>query len=527
MKIFKQLRWRLTLNYTLATVGTLLVITLVLGGLLLIRIFQAEAALPPGYSPTNYIDGFMNIENETSSYLYYCQTLSQTPLDLNLVNRMLAKMQSVFTQYQLFRIAQVKVTASTMAELRIAVFKPDGTLLGSSAPDDPAFRDQLGKVFDPARVPGLAQPFRAAQAGETDPNLLYTEIEKDQRYVFAAPCFNRASGDAKRLTGIIAILIDAVPTQQDVPRYLFDVAARILVVFLLFAGLMGAVFGYFFSHGLVKRFDQLSSTTDHWSEGDFSRYLNDAAGDEISQFAQRLNDMARQMQSLLRRRQDMAVSEERTRLARELHDSVTQLLYSVTLYAEATAELLATGDTEAATEDLRELRDTAQEALREMRLLIFELHRPILEQGGLISALQARLDAVERRGGMHAELLVEGSEQLQHSVQEELYNITQEALNNALKHSRANNVQIRLRFDAEKTTLEISDDGIGFEPTIERLGGGFGISGMTERAQKLGGTVEIQTAPGKGTKVIASVPVQTSQPTNHIEAGMSQKDMEG
>ena len=132
-----------------------------------------------------------------------------------------------------------------------------------------------------------------------------------------------AGGDPEQVIGVIVILIDAVPTQEDVPRYLFDVAGSSLVVFLLFAGIMGTVFGYFFSHGLVKRFDQLNSTTDRWSEGDFSHYIDDAAGDEISQFAQRLNNMARQLQSLLRSRQDMAVSEERTRLARELHDLVT------------------------------------------------------------------------------------------------------------------------------------------------------------------------------------------------------------
>jgi len=269
MNIFRQLRWKLTLNYTLVTVGTLLVITLVGGGILLIRIFQAEVATTPGYSPTNYISGFMNTDNATSSYLYYCQVLSQTPPDLQLVNHMLIKMQSVFAQYQLFRFGQVKVTASTIAQLRIAVFKPDGTLLGTSVPDDPAFRDQLGKVFDPARVPGLEGPFRSALAGATDPNLLYTELVKDQRYVFTAPCFNRAGGNSTQVTGVIAILIDAVPTQGDVPRYLLDVAGRSLVIFLLVAGIIGAVFGYFFSHGLVNRLDHLSSTTDRWSEATF------------------------------------------------------------------------------------------------------------------------------------------------------------------------------------------------------------------------------------------------------------------
>jgi NarL family two-component system sensor histidine kinase LiaS len=522
MNIFRQLRWKQTLNYTLVTVGTLLVITLVLVGILLVRIFQANVYLPPGYDPTNYIDGFMNIENESSSYLYYCQTLAQTPQDLKLVDRMLGKMQSVFAQYQLFRVGQVKVTASTIAKLRVAVFKPDGTLLGDSVPDDPAFRDQVGRLFDPARVPGLEKPFRAALAGETDAGLLYTELAKDQRYVFAAPCFNRAGGDPKQVTGLIAILIDAVPSQGDVPRYLLEVAGPALVVFLLFSGLIGALFGYFFSHGLVKRFDQLSSTTDRWSDGDFSHYLDDAAGDEITQFAQRLNDMAQQLQCLLQRRQEMAVSEERTRLARELHDSVTQLLYSVTLYAEAAAELLAWGETETAAGHLRELRDTAQEALREMRLLIFELHRPTLEQGGLTAALQTRLDAVERHGGIQAELQVEGSEQLPRPVQAEIYNIAQEALNNALKHAHAQHVSIRLHFKEAVTEMEISDDGVGFDPARERLSGGFGISGMQERCQKIGGSMQIDSAPGKGTIVSVRIPVISREASNPTENNLHQ-----
>ena len=526
MNIFRQLRWRLTLTYTLVTVGTLLVITLVLGGILLFRLFQAEVYVPPGYSPTNYILGFMNTENTSSSYLYYCQTLSQTPQDLNLVNRMLAKMQSVFDQYQLFRIRQVKVTAATVAGLRVAVFKPDGTLLGASVPDDPAFRDQVGKVFDPTRVPGLEKPFRSALAGTTDPLLLYTELENDQRYVFAAPCFDRAGGNPEQVTGVIAILIDAVPTQADVPGYLFDVAGRSLVVFLLFAGIVGTVFGYFFSHGLVKRFDQVSSATDRWSEGDFSRYIDDTAGDEISQFAQRLNNMARQLQDLLHSRQDMAVSEERNRLARELHDSVTQLLYSLTLYAEAASELLAAGETETAAGHLRDLRDTAQEALREMRLLIFELHQPVLEKGGLSAALQSRLDAVETRGGMHAELLVEGSEQLPSLVQAELYNITQEALNNALKHAHANTIRIHLRFGDTETEIQVSDDGMGFDPAAVGMKGGFGIPGMKERSQKIGGTLQIDSAPGRGTTVTVRVPVIPREHPDKQEAGSNQGEME-
>ncbi len=210
---------------------------------------------------------------------------------------------------------------------------------------------------------------------------------------------------------------------------------------------------------------------------------------------------------LYQQAEQTAIIAERSRLARELHDSVTQLLYSVTLYAEAAAELLRSGDTQTAADHLRELRDTAQEALREMRLLIFELHRPDIWQGGLATALQTRLDAVETRGGMHAELQVEGTENLSRTVQAELYNIAQEALNNALKHAHANSVSIRLRFTEAETELEIQDDGVGFEPASDLSGGGFGISGMKERAQRIGGALRIESAPGQGIKVSVRVPV--------------------
>ncbi len=202
---------------------------------------------------------------------------------------------------------------------------------------------------------------------------------------------------------------------------------------------------------------------------------------------------------------------ERSRLARELHDSVTQSLYSVTLYAEAAARLLRAGQQMGAVEHLAELRDTAQQALREMRLLIFELRPPALEKSGLAAALQVRLDAVETRGGMQADLQVEGEERLPRSVQGELYHLALEALNNALKHARAQHVQVQLRFSDMGTFLEICDDGVGFEPAIARLGGGFGLPGMKERAQRIGGKLQIESTPGKGTQVSIQVPTRLKE----------------
>jgi len=204
---------------------------------------------------------------------------------------------------------------------------------------------------------------------------------------------------------------------------------------------------------------------------------------------------------------------ERHRLSRELHDSVTQSLYSVTMYAEAAARLLETGDTATAAEHLRELRNTAQEALREMRLLIFELRPPELTKIGLAAALQARLDSVEMRGGMQTDLQVDGIqdlEQLSRAAEEELYHIAQEALNNILKHADAKHVRVHLRFSETEIFLAIHDDGIGFAPTTAG-NGGLGLACLKERADKIGASLEITSMPGSGTEIKVLVPVTSAK----------------
>jgi PAS domain S-box-containing protein len=197
---------------------------------------------------------------------------------------------------------------------------------------------------------------------------------------------------------------------------------------------------------------------------------------------------------------------ERSRLARELHDSVTQSLYSIALYAEAVARMLASGAGAEAAEHLHELRETALEALREMRLLIFQLSPPVMDEGGLVGALQMRLDAVEARGGMNVNLQVEGEEHLPPAVRQELYQITQEALNNALKHARAQSVRVILDFRQPAIHLKVSDDGCGFDLKQARKGGGLGLRGMKERTQAIGGTLRIESSPEKGTTVSVLVP---------------------
>jgi signal transduction histidine kinase len=219
------------------------------------------------------------------------------------------------------------------------------------------------------------------------------------------------------------------------------------------------------------------------------------------------SELREEQERTARQAEQLAVMEERQRLARELHDSVTQSLYSMGLYAEAALDLMAMGNTDAAVEHLRQLQESARESLREMRLLIFELHPPLLEKEGLAGALHARLEAVEGRGGLHVLWHVEGDGRLPITVEKELYRIAQEALNNVLKHSRAKQVAITLRLSSagERLYLEISDDGVGFTPALAGEKGGLGLRGMQERAERIGGTLLVESAPGHGTKVKVSL----------------------
>jgi PAS domain S-box-containing protein len=203
--------------------------------------------------------------------------------------------------------------------------------------------------------------------------------------------------------------------------------------------------------------------------------------------------------------QQLAKMEERQRIARELHDSVSQALYSVTLYTDAIDMALSAGRQDTAAEHLHELRESVQEALRSIRLLMFELRPRELEKEGLAAAIQARMAAVEARIGLQTELQVEGDEGLPFALIEELYRIAQEAMNNVVKHAQASQMGVRLRFTGQTAELEVWDDGVGFEPARVQPHGGMGLRGMQERVDRFGGALEIKSAPGQGTRVSVKI----------------------
>jgi signal transduction histidine kinase len=201
---------------------------------------------------------------------------------------------------------------------------------------------------------------------------------------------------------------------------------------------------------------------------------------------------------LRRRIESTAVARERRRLARDLHDSVTQSLHSLTFAAYTAGNRLRQGRLDQLDESLRQLSDGAAQALKEMRLLLFEMRLAPLETLDLVEALQIRLEAVEKRAGIDAALTIESDPLWPKDWEREIYCIAMEALNNSLKHAHARQVRVRLGIQADHFLLEVADNGQGFDASKSDRSG-MGLHNMAERVERLGGQLHIDAAPGSGT----------------------------
>jgi signal transduction histidine kinase len=200
-----------------------------------------------------------------------------------------------------------------------------------------------------------------------------------------------------------------------------------------------------------------------------------------------------------------AAMKERRRLARDLHDSVTQSLHSLVLHAEIASHRLGQGKLDRLGSSLDQLAESARQALKEMRLLLYELRLMPLDQTNIVEALQLRLDAVEKRAGVETRFVTQDLANMPRAWEEELYCIAMEALNNALKYARASRVTIRLSGNGDRAELEVADDGQGINPHSIRPGG-MGLQTMKERAERIGGVLAIDSSPGAGTRICVRVP---------------------
>ena len=205
---------------------------------------------------------------------------------------------------------------------------------------------------------------------------------------------------------------------------------------------------------------------------------------------------------------ELSVLDERNRLARELHDAMTQTLFSLRLTVEAAAAAVATDPKQAAAE-LDTARLLVDSVFDELRVLILDLRPPALGTDGLVAAVHKHLAVAARARGLRTSVAVTGDGQttLGPQAERELFRIVQEAVSNAVRHAEASAVDVVVSFEGGTAAVTVTDDGAGFDPAARAVRSRrLGLTSMRERAQALGGTLVVRSAPGEGTTVRAEVP---------------------
>lgn len=203
--------------------------------------------------------------------------------------------------------------------------------------------------------------------------------------------------------------------------------------------------------------------------------------------------------------QHLAALEERQHLARELHDSLSQTLYGISLGAHTALNFLDS-QRDKVVEALDYVLSLANVGLSDMRALIFDLRPESLEAEGLVSALAKQAAALRARYDIEIKTEICDEPAVPLETKEAIYRVAQEALHNAVRHARANRLGVRLCHQQDNLALEVSDDGVGFDPA-KSFPGHLGLDSMRERVARLRGTLEIQSAPGRGTRVRAEFPL--------------------
>lgn len=495
-KPLKKLQWKLTLSYTSVTVGSLVVVVIFLSYLVFSTVLVPNHILDTALSPQTWINMASRTTSEKWQYI-----LSQDPIDTELVSLTLRDGDLQITYFDVLQIGDLQIRARTLGEGNVIIVNPQGILLGSS---NPAFvpLEMVGQPLDTNLLPGLDDVLQAAYSGEMDPERLFVTLIPYERFYFAIPYFEEGS---ENVLAVSLIYFSDLPTENDLPANILSILGKSALLLLVAAGIVGTIFGAITARGMVKRLQRVSTATEAWSKGDFSEFIQDPLADEISQLAQQLNHMARQLEELLEKKQDMAVSEERNRLARELHDSAKQEALAASLQL-GTALTLYDRDPDSARRHLSKAEELVDSVRKELTDLIHQL-RPHDNGKSFQETLYDYMIDWSRQNDKQSEFQAEGSGELSLEVKQAIYRIMQEALANVARHSQAENVLTTLRFQEGQVEFCVQDNGIGFDPQLPR--GGIGLKSMQERAEDLGGNLWIKSAQEKGTLVCVTLPTNT------------------
>lgn len=466
MRLFQSLQWKLAFSYTLVT--TLVAIILGIIVLLLMRREVQRAA------DSNYIENIAyRLEQDARELRAW---LDQPEPDRDSINVWLQSRFGFMPRPGSYYGSAYVVDA-------------EGRLMASA----PAWPGILaGEAIPNGTAPGFDFIWPEVLAGETTDVVRYYDGRQATIVVLIHGAQHQLRG-ALIFTSTLSDISPALAVFGGVALLLFAVAALVV----------GTAFGWLASRGLVRRLSAIAQATEAWGRGDFSKMIRDNSGDEIGEMARRLDRMAEQLEDTLQTRAALAATDERNRLARELHDSVKQNVFAAAMQIGA-AKALLDQDPAAARTPLLEAEKLAQQARDELTGLIRQLRPATLEDRGLAEALRAYVAEWSQRFQISADVRVQGERAVPLEIEQALFRVAQEALANVARHSGASKVAVELIYDNDDVALGIGDNGKGFalEAAQRR---GIGLDSMRERMEAVGGYLQVVSQAGAGAHIVASV----------------------
>ena len=479
------LSWRLAVSYFLVTLVAALSIEITLTLVQLVRETQQSSASSPAQA--------LEKQDVTQVAPYLEQTTPDTEalrywLTFEVITRNSQRIQLVAVLDQ-----QQRVMTSASCD--------QSELLSSGSNNCAATATSMTSTY-------LAQPrIRSSiQRVMASPGEVAGTTSDGKNFIVAA-----VPGQTKQVIGeLVAVFSGQAPAQATAGPGALLVSFWNLwqpagIYFLLLAMLLGTVTGVLISRNLVRRLNRITRAASAWSRGEFQVVVGDRSRDELGQLVSDLNSMAEQLKSLLSARQALAVVEERNRLARELHDSVKQHMFTCSLLVRAARKLFPR-DPEGAQQHLVQAEELAEQVQQELSAAIQALRPAVLEDLGLAMVLQDYARDWSRRVGIAVDVRVQGERTTPLQIEEALFRVSQEALANVARHSRASEVKIQLTWNEEEVSLGICDNGRGFD-IARTTGKGLGLTSMHERVEALHGRLSIASSV-EGTTVEARVPLE-------------------
>lgn len=483
---FGKLHWRLTLSYILVT----LVVALLIEAVNTVAAIAADQSTQTS-SQTNYFA--KTLENLFAPQV--APYLEQNPPDREGLTAWVTTLLYPASRPQGKNTDADYAGPFSSQFTLVAVLDPTRQVLASASVTGTPAQKSIS-------TPQARTIIDSALAGDTYP-AAQTQMLPDGSAMIAVPVLSQD----RQVLGVLFTLsprqaIADTGAQPDAITIILTTLKPDALYFMLLACVVGTLAGLWASRGITRRLRRITQAADAWSRGEFQVEVRDASQDEVGHLARDLNMMAEQLQTLLTTRQELAVVEERHRLARDLHDSVKQQMFVITMLLGATRAQVT--DHPQAEQTLLEAERLAGQAQQELTALIRALRPVALAGKGLSAALQELLDEWSQHTGIKAAANLSDDLSLSLEAEQACFRVAQEALSNVARHSGATEVTARLFREAEMTVLQIEDNGHGFD-LAQSKGLGLGLNSMRERVESVGGSLLIFSAAG-GTRVECRLP---------------------